>query len=140
MKVNVPIRLLSQVSLPNHQFINEELWPAAITDFACLICLGRITIEIVPYRTGFDFQVLHELGYLTEDQIVQANLAKESSKRLNKLGEYLVGNLPTLYFVKACPNCREKYLVVAGCGEKQPGLWLCQISGVWHVEDKTDYT
>lgn len=136
MKVNVPIRLLSQISLSKYKFINEELWPAATTTFTCPVCSGDVAIEIVPYQTGFDFQALHKSGYLTGDQIVRANLAKESSSKFNYLGKYLVVSLPTLYFVQVCPSCKEKYLVVAGCGEKQPGLWLCQISGVWNIEEQ----
>jgi len=46
-----------------------------------------------------------------------------------------VDDLPTLYFGTACKTCHSKYICVFGYGEKQPGLTVLTISGIWKYKE-----
>ena len=60
-------------------------------------------------------------------------MASPPAKWAKHYGEYLVGNLPTMYTKAKCNSCSEEYMTVFGVGETQPGKMECVVSGVWRV-------
>jgi hypothetical protein len=66
---------------------------------------------------------------------MQNAMVTETAKNMLHLGEITVNNLPTLYFGTDCESCHSKYICVFSYGEKQPGLTLLTVSGVWMYEE-----
>lgn len=55
-----------------------------------------------------------------------------SRSAINKdSGSLLVNDLSTLYSLEICKNCEHNHIVIFGLGEKQPSMWVCDISGIW---------
>lgn len=135
-----PIRLQHKIDLNKDHFLNEELSPYVKVEFECPNCGAANEIRIVPYTTGYPFSLVYEKGLLSEEEILDSGLAELSLSMYAYLGNYLVWNLPTLYFKHSCPDCNKAYLVVYGLGESQPGKWDCKISGVWEIEELKDNT
>lgn len=133
-KISSPIRLINKVDITKDTFINEELKPFVSSSFQCCKCSENIKIEIKPYQTGYPFFNIYRNNFLTEGKIIESNLATKSSNWASHFGEYLVYDLPTLYFNETCPNCNENFIVVFGLGESQPSKWVCKISGIWQIE------
>lgn len=126
---------LGQKILPaKSTFINAELTPFAKTTYACAKCSTTNNIIITPYQTGYPFGELYKKGLISAEQILVSSMASKSSNWANHFGEFLVENLPTLYYIDACQNCRKRYLLVFGFGESQPGKMMCVISGVWGIK------
>jgi hypothetical protein len=69
---------------------------------------------------------------LTKAEIIKNKMASETSPWASYLGEITLNDLPTLYFDTACQKCNTRYIVVFCYGEKQPGLIILEISGVWN--------
>jgi hypothetical protein len=133
-KVESKIQLISKVDIKKDTFINHELKPFVSSSFQCSGCSENIKIEIKPYQTGFPFFNIYRNQFLTEEKIIESKLASQSSSSASHLGEYLVYDLPTLYYNEVCPNCNETFIVVFGLGESQPSKWVCKISGIWQIK------
>lgn len=132
-KIIGKIKLLKKIKIEKEEFINNELKPFMSTQITCLNCLENIEINIIPFQTGFPFFQIYRNEYLSIDKIIEEGLAKKSSAWSSHHGEYLVYDLPTLYFKQVCHSCKEKFIIVFGLGESQPGKWICKISGVWQI-------
>lgn len=117
-------------------FTNDEIAGPAVTQFACCDCGHENAIEIIPYKSGFPiFQVYNEDKVLSKNELLKNGMVTETSPRMRHFGELTVNDLPTLYFGTECTSCHSKYLGIFGYGEKQPGLTVLAISGIWKYEE-----
>jgi len=117
-------------------FSNDEIIPSAVTTFTCCDCSHQNSIEIIPYESGFPiFQIYHNDKVLSKNELLQYKIVTQTSNRMLHLGELTVNNLPTLYVGTRCTSCGSSYFCVFSYGEKQPGLTLLEISGVWKYEE-----
>jgi hypothetical protein len=134
-KINTNIRVCHSANISAKKFINEQMDPSANGTFHCCKCSTENSFSITPYETGFSFLELYKnKNLLSDKEIVENKIAEKTSEWASYLGEYTVNDLPTLYFGISCSNCSETHLLVFGCGEKQPGLSICEISGIWSIE------
>ncbi|WP_103865493.1 hypothetical protein [Aquimarina sp. I32.4] len=134
-KIEKNIKLLKEITPTKDEFINEELRPSVKTSFNCCNCSANNEIEITPYQTGFPFFQVYKNNFLSVKSILNNKIASCSSSWASHFGEYLVYDLPTLYFMKKCDTCNEKFLIVFGYGESQPSKWVCKISSIWQIEE-----
>ncbi|MCS3532490.1 hypothetical protein [Chryseobacterium sp. JUb7] len=126
------ISLGKQASVTKNNFSNDEIIPSAVVKFTCCDCGHENVVEIKPYETGFPvFQLFHEDKVLSKNELLENRLVSETPKNMIHFGELTVNNLPTLYFGTSCISCHSKYICVFSYGEKQPGLTLLTISGIW---------
>ncbi|PIF45788.1 hypothetical protein CLU96_2801 [Chryseobacterium sp. 52] len=117
-------------------FSNDEIGHSAVTQFTCCECGHQNTIEIVPYESGFPiFQVYSEDQIASRSELLKNKIVTETSQRMLHFGELTVNDLPTLYFGTDCESCHSKYFGVFSYGEKQPGLTVLNISGIWKYEE-----
>lgn len=122
--------------LQKDRFTNDETLPAAIARFTCCECGHENTAEISPYQSGFSiFQMYHEDKVLSKSELLNKGMATETSQRMLHYGELTINDLPTLYFGTNCTSCKATYFCVFGYGEKQPGLEVLQISGIWEYHE-----
>ncbi|MCJ7936092.1 MAG: hypothetical protein MUW56_21300 [Chryseobacterium sp.] len=130
-KINIGKKALIQKDF----FINDEISPSAATKFTCNGCGHENSIEIVPYQSGFPIlQLYHENKVVSQDELLKNRMVTETSPGMLYFGKLTLDNLPTLYFGTDCPSCHSKYICVFSYGEKQPGLTVLHISGVWKYE------
>lgn len=123
------------VVVVKNSFANSEI-KSAEAKFICNHCNHENVVKIVPYESGFPiFQLYNEERVLSKQELVKNNIVSETSKNLLHFGELTVNNLPTLYFGTNCQSCQSKYICVFSYGEKQPGLELLTISGVWEYKE-----
>ncbi|WP_228720105.1 hypothetical protein [Chryseobacterium panacisoli] len=116
--------------------MNDEALPSAITTFTCCNCGHENTAEIKPYESGFPiFQLYNEDKVLSKSELLKHGMVSETSQRMLHFGELTVNDQPTLYFGTDCPACHSKYIGVFSYGEKQPGLSILSISGIWKYEE-----
>ncbi len=132
-KATEEIELTKEIFLEKTEFINDELKPNVKISFNCCSCSQGMSIEIIPYQTGFPFQQIYKNKYLSKEVILKNKIASVASRWATHFGEYLVYDLPTLYFIQKCTNCNSKYFIVFGLGESQPSKWVCKISCVWKI-------
>ncbi|PKF76032.1 hypothetical protein [Chryseobacterium sp. PMSZPI] len=117
-------------------FTNDEISPSAIVNFICGDCNHQNTVEIIPYQSGYPIiQMYHNDQVLSKNELLKNGLATETSTGMQHFGEITVNNLPTLYFGTACSTCHSKYIGVFSYGEKQPGLTILNISGIWKYQE-----
>ena len=116
-------------------FRNDEVTVSAKTSFICCNCSNENQIEIIPYVSGFPiFQIYSEETVLTKKELLENKIVTDTSRWMKHFGELTVNDLPTLYFGTKCKKCNSKYFCVFCYGEKQPGLTLLEISGVWEYK------
>ncbi|NIF05269.1 hypothetical protein F3J23_07410 [Chryseobacterium sp. Tr-659] len=117
-------------------FINDETIPSSKTQFICCDCSHENTIEIIPYQSGFPiFQIYDHNRVLSKEELLINNMTHKTSESMIHFGELTVNDLPTLYFGTACKTCPSKYICVFSYGERQPGLTVLNISGIWKYEE-----
>lgn len=134
--ISKKISIGKKAALAKDRFVNNEAIPAAITQFTCCSCNHENTIKISPYQSGFPIiQVYHEDKVLPKSGLLKNGMVAETSQRMIHLGELTVNDLPTLYFGTDCPSCLSKYICVFSYGERQPGLEILQISGIWEYQE-----
>jgi len=134
--ISEKINITGKSSVEKSIFINDEALPSAITIFTCCNCGNRNTIAIAPYESGFPvMQLYHEDKVLSKNELLEHGIASRTSQRMLHFGELTVNDLPTLYFGTACSSCHSKYICIFSYGEKQPGLMILSISGVWKYEE-----
>ncbi len=134
-KIEKNIKLLKEIPPAKSLFINEELKPNVTTSFNCCNCSTINEINITPYQTGYPFFQVYKNNFLSIKNVLSNNIASRSSSWASHLGEYLIDNLPTLYYKKKCDKCGEKFLIIFGLGESQPSKWVCKISNIWHINE-----
>ncbi|MEY8760114.1 hypothetical protein [Chryseobacterium tongliaoense] len=134
--ISKKIKISRQANIVKNIFSNDEIAKSAVTQFTCCDCGHENTIEIIPYQSGFPiFQMYHEDKILSKNELLENGMVTETSPGMQHFGEVTVNDLPTLYFGTDCTFCHSKYLGVFGYGEKQPGLTVLAISGIWKYEE-----
>ena len=130
------IDITKKASVSKSTFINDEAIPSAITTFTCCNCGNENTVEIKPYESGFPiFQLYNEDKVVSKSELLKHGIVNETSQRMLHFGELTVNDQPTLYFGTDCTSCHSKYIGVFSYGEKQPGLAILSISGIWKYEE-----
>lgn len=134
--ISKKIRINKKASVVKNIFTNDEIAPSAVVKFICCDCGHENTVEIVPYQSGFPIlQIYYEDKILSKKELLKEGLVTETSPNMLYFGELTLNNLPTLYFGTDCPSCHSKYMGVFSYGEKQPGLTVLNISGIWKYEE-----
>lgn len=133
--ISKKINILEKALVTKSFFSNDEIIPSAVTKFTCCSCGSENKIEIKPYESGFPIlQIYDEEKVLSKNELLRNKMVSETSSRMQHFGELTVHDLPTLYFGTDCSSCHSKYICLFSYGEKQPGLTLLEISGVWKYE------
>ncbi|AZA54673.1 hypothetical protein [Chryseobacterium sp. G0201] len=133
--ISKKINILEKALVTKSFFSNDEIIPSAVTKFTCCHCNSENKIEIKPYESGFPIlQIYDEEKVLSKNELLRNKMVSETSTRMQHFGELTVRDLPTLYFGTDCSSCHSKYICIFSYGEKQPGLTLLEISGVWNYE------
>ncbi|MDH6253720.1 hypothetical protein M2347_003447 [Chryseobacterium sp. H1D6B] len=134
--ISKKISIGKQALVIKKNFSNDEIIPSAVTTFTCCGCGHENTIEITPYQSGFPiFQIYNQDKVLSKNELLQKSIVTETSSRMLHFGELTANDLPTLYFGTDCQSCHSKYFCVFSYGEKQPGLTVLNISGIWKYEE-----
>lgn len=130
------IQIVNKAIISKDTFINDEISPSAELKFICCNCTHENLVNITPYESGFPvFQLYHENKILSTDDLLKNSMVKETQKNMLHVGEFTVNNLPTLYFGTNCESCAAKYIVIFSYGEKQPGLEILSVSGIWEYAE-----
>lgn len=133
--ISKKIKIVNRAKVSKDLFITGEIAPHANTEFTCCKCQSKNDLKITPFETGFPIlQIYDENKILTKKELLENKMLTETSIWMEHFGELTVNDLPTLYFGTACNNCQTGCICIFGYGEKQPGLTLLQISGVWQYE------
>lgn len=133
--ISKKINIGKKAVLAKDRFVNDEAIPAATTQFTCCNCHHENTVKISPYQSGFPIiQVYHEDNIIPKSELLKNGMVVATSQRMIHLGELTVNDLPTLYFGTDCSSCKSKYICVFSYGERQPGLEILQISGIWEYQ------
>ena len=131
-KINIGKKALVE----KNSFINDEIIPSAVTKFICCDCSHQNTMEIIPYQSGFPILQLYEdEKVLSENELIKNDMLTKTPSGMLHLGALTVHQLPTLYFGTSCKTCCSQYICIFGYGEKQPGLTVLNISGIWKYEE-----
>ncbi|KAA0125994.1 hypothetical protein FY557_19675 [Chryseobacterium sp. SN22] len=131
--ISEKITVGKKAALEKDLFINEEIGRSAEIPFTCCQCGNGNTILLTPYESGFPVLPLYDQGkVLSENELINNGMAEETSQDRLYLGKLTVNDLPTLYFGTECRSCASKYIGIFGYGEKQPGLEMLKISGIWN--------
>jgi hypothetical protein len=134
--ISKKISVGQQASVVKSTFINNEIVQPTVIQFKCCHCGHENTVEIKPYESGFPIlQIYNENKVLSKNELLKNGMVIETNKDRLHVGELTVNNLPTLYFGTKCQSCDSKYIGVFSYGEKQPGLELLTISGIWKYEE-----
>lgn len=134
--ISKKITIGNQVFIPKNSFVNNEIYPSVEIRFSCCNCGHENSIEIKPYESGFPiFQIYDEGRVLSKNEMLENKLVSETDYKADYLGELTVNNLATLYFGTDCSSCHSKYIGVFSFGEKQPGLEILTISGIWSYKE-----
>lgn len=130
------INIIGKASVEKNVFINDEALPSAITTFTCSHCGNKNRIAIAPYESGFPvLQLYHEDKVVSKNELLNHGMVNGTSQRMFHFGELTVNDLPTLYFGTDCSSCHSRFICLFSYGEKQPGLMILTISGVWNYEE-----
>jgi hypothetical protein len=133
--ISSKIKIIKRAVVSRSSFKNEEVSQAALSKFTCCNCGSENKIEITPYETGFPiFQIYNEAKVLSKSELLENKLLSETTPWMKHFGELTFNDLPTLYFGIDCQKCNSKFIVIFCYGEKQPGLSLLEISGIWQYE------
>lgn len=134
--ISKKINISEKASIAKTTFANDEIIPSAITTFTCCDCSHENTIEVIPYQSGFSILQIYEANkVLSKNELLTHKMVTETLPTMLHSGELTVNNLPTLYFGTDCPFCHAKYICVFSYGEKQPGLTVLNISGIWKYQE-----
>ncbi|GAA5089095.1 hypothetical protein GCM10023210_13480 [Chryseobacterium ginsengisoli] len=134
--ISKKITIGKQVSIAKNSFINNEIYPFVEIGFSCCNCGHENSVIIKPYESGFPiFQIYDEDKVLSKNELLESKLVSETNYNANYLGELTVNNLATLYFGTDCSSCHLKYIGVFSFGEKQPGLEILTVSGIWNYKE-----
>ncbi|WP_278353062.1 hypothetical protein [Chryseobacterium gleum] len=133
--ISEKISITGKASVEKSSFINDEALPSAITTFSCCDCGNKNSVAIAPYESGFPIlQLYHEDKVVSKDELLKHGMVNRTSQRMLHFGEFTANDLPTLYFGTDCTSCHSKYICIFSYGEKQPGLEILTISGIWKYE------
>jgi len=130
------IQIVNKADIPKDSFINNEISPSAELKFICYKCSHENLLKITPYESGFPvFQLYHENKILSINDLLKNSMIKETQKNMLHVGEFTFNDLPTLYFGTDRESCAAKYIVIFSYGEKQPGLEILSVSGIWEYAE-----
>ncbi|PTT74454.1 MULTISPECIES: hypothetical protein [unclassified Chryseobacterium] len=130
------IQIVKKATVSKDTFINDEISPSAELKFICCNCTHENLVNITPYESGFPvFQLYHENKILSINDLLKNSMIKETQKNMLHAGEFTFNDLPTLYFGTDCGSCGIKYIVIFSYGEKQPGLEILSVSGIWEYAE-----
>lgn len=130
------IQIVNKAIIPKDTFINDEISPSAELKFICCNCTHENLVNITPYESGFPiFQLYHENKILSISDLLKNSMVKETQKNMLHVGEFTFNDLPTLYFGTDCESCATKYIGIFSYGEKQPGLEILSVSGIWEYAE-----
>ncbi|WBX97101.1 hypothetical protein [Chryseobacterium gambrini] len=130
------IQIVNKAIIPKDSFINDEISPSAELKFICCNCSHENLVNITPYESGFPvFQLYHENKILSINDLLKNSMIKETQKNMLHVGEFTFNDLPTLYFGTDCESCATKYIGIFSYGEKQPGLEILSVSGIWEYAE-----
>jgi len=130
------IQIVNKAIISKDTFINDEISPSAELKFICCNCTHENLVNITPYESGFPvFQLYHENKILSTDDLLKNSMVKETQKNMLHVGEFTFNDLPTLYFGTDCESCATKYIGIFSYGEKQPGLEILSVSGIWEYAE-----
>ncbi|GEN74361.1 hypothetical protein [Chryseobacterium hagamense] len=131
--ISEKIAVGKKVATEKEIFVNEEIGRSAEIRFTCCQCGNGNTLRLTPYESGFPVLHLYEHEkVLSGNDLLKNGMAGKTSPDRLYLGKITVDNLPTLYFGTDCMKCASKYIGIFGYGEKQPGLEMLEISGIWN--------
>lgn len=126
------IGILKRAEISKAKFINDQIGQMVITEFTCCSCGHQNKIELIPYESGFPIiQLYSDAKVLNEGELLENKMLTKTTPWMQHLGELTFNDLPTLYFGTECENCNSKFMGIFCYGEKQPGLTILEISGVW---------
>jgi hypothetical protein len=135
--ISKKIRIIRKAKLLKDSFHNDEIGQTAIVKFNCCNCGFENKVEITPYESGFPiFQIYNEERVLSKNVLLENKMLSLTSHWMQHYGELTLNDLPTLYFGTDCEHCQSKFIGIFCYGEKQPGLTLLELSGVWQYEIK----
>ncbi|SIS63192.1 hypothetical protein [Chryseobacterium gambrini] len=130
------IQIVKKAVVSKNTFINDEISPSAELKFICCNCTHENLVKITPYESGFPvFQLYHENKILSINNLLNNSMIKETQKNMIHVGEFTFNDLPTLYFGTDCESCATKYIGIFSYGEKQPGLEILSVSGIWEYAE-----
>jgi hypothetical protein len=130
------IQIVKKAAVSKDTFINDEISPSAELKFICCNCTHENLVNITPYESGFPvFQLYHENKILSINDLLKNSMIKETQKNMLHVGEFTFNDLPTLYFGTDCEFCATKYIGIFSYGEKQPGLEILSVSGIWEYAE-----
>jgi len=130
------INIGTQADVLKTVFRNEEADPHAAVTYTCNHCRQRNTLEITPYESGFPvLQLYDERKVISGEELLKTGAIAKTSDSRQHFGALTVNDLPTLYFGTSCRFCQSKYLCLFSYGEKQPGLNILTVSGIWQYEE-----
>ncbi|MDO3424436.1 hypothetical protein QWT87_06000 [Chryseobacterium sp. APV1] len=130
------IQIVKKATVSKNTFINDEISPSAELKFICCNCTHENLVNITPYESGFPvFQLYHENKILSINDLLKNSMIKETQQNMLHVGEFTFNDLPTLYFGTDCESCVAKYIVIFSYGEKQPGLEILSVSGIWEYAE-----
>jgi len=130
------IQIVKKATVSKDTFINDEISPSAELKFICCNCTHENLVNITPYESGFPvFQLYHENKILSINDLLNNSMIKETQKNMIHVGEFTFNDLPTLYFGTDCSSCATKYIGIFSYGEKQPGLEILSVSGIWEYAE-----
>lgn len=133
--ISEKITIGEKVVLERELFINGEIGQSVELGFTCGQCGHQNAVKLIPYESGFPvFQLYHEQQVLSEEDLLKYKMAGKTSRDRIYLGKITVDDLPALYFGTECSACTSKYIGLFGFGEKQPGLEILKISGIWNYK------
>ncbi|MFC3157408.1 hypothetical protein SAMN05443633_10893 [Chryseobacterium arachidis] len=134
--ISKKINIGKTATVLKNTFSNDEIGQSAEVKFICCNCNHENIVKITPYESGFPFfQIYYEDKIVSKNELIKKGIAAETNKNLLHFGELTVNNLPTLYFRIDCNSCHAKYVCVFSYGEKQPGLIVLTVSGVWEYKE-----
>ena len=127
------IQLQEAIALDKKRFINEEIYPQINQSFTCCVCQNKVNMQIQPFKTGSPLDTLYKGNkVLDTGTLIQHKIITKANHHSKHWGEFLHNDLPTLYFLAHCTNCKAgTYIGFFSYGEKQPGLDILSIAGVW---------
>ncbi|WP_294296356.1 hypothetical protein [uncultured Chryseobacterium sp.] len=122
-----------KATLEKDSFINEEIGSSAAIKFVCCQCGHLNSVKIIPYESGFPaFQLYDQDKVLSKNELLKNKMTENTSSYMLHLGEVTVDDMPALYFGIGCSTCIAKYIGIFGYAEKQPGLEMLKVSGIWN--------
>ncbi|MEM8535373.1 MAG: hypothetical protein AAGF95_31350 [Chloroflexota bacterium] len=132
-EINAPFTIVERIPLPKYEYTEAEMFPDIRFSFSCKGCGTPVDVVLKPFQAGQPLDYLLEKGFVSEEMVINHNVAKPAMRSQKHLGTFVLFNMSAVSFILACDACPAKYWFVSGCGEVQPGRVLCHLSGIWYI-------